>query len=172
MVTTILFGLYSAGVAIAVTLIGYFTGIDKTSTGSWFGWLSVPFLILFIWMAMNERKREDYNGNMSYGQCIGTGTLVGLFAGIAVAIFMYVYLTNINPGFVDFTIQKTQASMQSNPNMSADQIQKATSMTRQWFVPMGVLFALIGDVFFALIISLIVGAFVKTKEGESGVKAV
>jgi uncharacterized membrane protein YhfC len=171
MVTTILFGLYSAGVGIAVTLIEYFTGMDRTSAGSWFGWIGVPFLILFIWMAMNERKREDFNGMMTYGQCLGTGTLVGLFAGIVMAIFMYVYMTAINPGFVDFSIQKQQAAMVAR-QMDPDQIQRAVSITKQWFIPAGVGFALLGDTIFALIISLIVGAFVKTKEGESGVKEV
>jgi uncharacterized membrane protein YhfC len=172
MVTTILFGLYSAGVAIALTLIGYFTGMDRTSAGSWFGWLNAPFLILFIWMAMNERKREDFGGTITYGQCIGTGTLVGLFAGIVVGIFMYVYFTAINPGMIDYTIQKSQAAMQAQQQMSADQIQKAMSITRQWFIPAGVGGALFMSVLFALIFSLIVGAFVKTKDGESGVKEV
>ena len=171
MVTTILFGLYSAGVGIAITLIEYFTGMDRTGAGSWFGWLGVPFLVLFIWMAMNERKQEDYGGNMTYGQCIGTGTLVGLFAGIVVGIFIYVYFTAINPGFVDFMVQKQQAAMQAQ-QMDPEKLRGAMSMMKSMFIPFGVGGALLGDTIFALIISLIVGAFVKTKEGEAGVKEV
>ncbi len=171
MVTTILFGLYCAGVAIALTLIEYFTGIDKSGAGSWFGFLGTPFFILFIWMAMKERKQDDYGGTITYGQCIGTGTLVGLFAGIVMAIFMYVYFTAINPGFVDFTLQKQETAMQTK-QMSAEQVQVAMSMAKTWFVPIGVVGALLGDVIFALIISLIAGAFMKTKEGESEIKAV
>src|SRR5579863_2926402 len=106
MVTTILFGLYSAGVAIAITLIGYFTGLDKTSAFNWLPYISLPFFIFFLWKAMQERKTEDYGGTISYGQCLGTGVLVGLFAGIAVGIFMYVYSTTINPGMIDMIAQK------------------------------------------------------------------
>ena len=171
MVTTILFGLYSAGVAIVLTLIQYFTGIDRTSTANWFAWLNVPFLALFIWMAMKERKQEDYGGNMSYGQCIGTGTLVGLFAGIVMAIFMYVYFTAINPGIVDFIVQKQQAALQAQ-QMDPEKMQNAISMMKKMFIPFGIGGALFGSVIIALVISLIVGAFVKTKEGESGVRAV
>jgi len=171
MVTTILFGLYSAGVAIVLTLIQYFTGIDRTSTANWFAWLNVPFLVLFIWMAMKERKQEDYGGTISYGQCIGTGTLVGLFAGIVIAIFMYVYFTAINPSLVDFMVQKQQAAMQAQ-QMDPEKMRNAMSMMKSMFIPFGVGGALLGSVIFALIISLIVGALVKTNEGESGVKAV
>ena len=73
MLTTILFGLYSAGIAIAMTLIEYFTGMDKTGAANWLGYLSLPFLILFLWIAMNERKQDDFGGTISYGQCVGTG---------------------------------------------------------------------------------------------------
>jgi hypothetical protein len=171
MVTTVLFGLYSAGVAIVLTLIQYFTGIDRTSTANWLAWLNVPFLVLFIWMAMKERKEEDFGGTITYGQCIGTGTLVGFFAGIVGAIFTYVYFTSINPGIVDFTVQKQSAGMQAQ-QMDPEKLKAGMAMMKQWFIPIGVGGVLIGDVLFGLIISLIVGAFVKTKDGESGVKAV
>ncbi len=172
MVTAILFGLYSAGVAIAITLIGYFTGLDKTNAVNWMSWLGVPFFIFFLWMAMKERKQEDYGGTISYGQCIGTGVLVGLFAGIAVGLFMYVYTTAINPGMIDMIVQK-QADALRAQNMSADQIQKAQSYSKMFTSPpMMAAWSLVGDILMALIFSLIIGIFVKSKEGEGDVKSV
>ena len=113
MVTTILFGLYTAGVAIVITLISYFTGMDKSGAASWINYLVWPFMILFLWLAMKERKRDDFDGTISYGQCVGTGALTGLWAGIATGIFMYVYFTAINPGMVGVMIDKQQAALQA-----------------------------------------------------------
>jgi hypothetical protein len=172
MVTAILFGLYSAGVAIAITLIGYFTGLDKTDAFNWLPYVGLPFFILFLWMAMKERKQEDYGGTISYGQCIGTGVLVGIFAGIAVGIFMYVYSTAINPGMMDMIAQKQAEAMRAR-DMTPDQIQKAQSMSKMFTAPpMMAAFTFIGDVFGALIFSLIIGIFAKSKEGESEIKTV
>jgi uncharacterized membrane protein YhfC len=171
MVTTILFGLYSAAIAIAITLVGYFTGMDRTGAANWLGYLSLPFLILFLWLAMKERKQDDFGGTISYGQCVGTGALVGLFAGIVTAIFMFVYFTAINPGAIDFILQKQQEVMQSR-QMSSQDISNAMSKARQWFVPVAVFFAVVGDVFFATLFSLVLGIFAKTKEEPDAIKAV
>jgi hypothetical protein len=172
MVTAILFGLYSAGVGIAITLIGYFTGLDKTGASYWLGYLPLPFFILFLWMAMKERKQEDYGGTISYGQCIGTGVLVGLFAGIAMGIFMYLYSTAINPGMMDMVMQKQADAMRAQ-NMTADQIQKAQSYAKMFTSPaMMTAWTLGGDIVMATIFSLIIGIFVKSKPGEGEVKSV
>ena len=172
MVTAILFGLYSAGVAIAITLIGYFTGLDKTSAFNWLPYISLPFFIFFIWKAMKERKTEDYGDTITYGQCIGTGVLVGMFAGIVVGIFMYVYATSINPGMMDMIAQK-QAEAFRAQNLSADQIEKAQSYSKVFTSPgMMAATSFVGDVIMATIFSLIIAIFVKTKEGESEIKTV
>lgn len=172
MVTAILFGLYSAGVAIAVTLIGYFTGLDKTGAANWLPYIGLPFFILFLWMAMKERKQEDYGGTISYGQCLGTGVLVGIFAGLAVGIFMYIYATAINPGMMDMIAQKQAEAMQAK-NMSADQIKQAQTYTKMFTSPtMMVIFSFFGDVLMATVFSLIIGIFVKSKEGEGEIKTV
>ena len=171
MVTTILFGLYSAGIAIAITLIGYFTGMDKTGAVNWMSYVSWPFLILFLWLAIKERKQEDFGGTISYGQCVGTGALVGLWAGIVTAIFMYVYFVAINPGAIDFLLQKQQDIMQSR-QMDPQKISSAMSMARRLFIPFAVGGSVIGDVFFATLFSLILGIFARTKEEPDAIKAV
>ena len=171
MVTTILFGLYTAGVAIAITLISYFTGMDKSGSAGWINYLVWPFMILFLWLAMKERKQEDFGGTMSYGQCVGTGTLVGLWAGIATGIFMLVYFTSINPGIIDVMLQKQQAALQAQ-QMDPQKITKAMSWARQMFVPFATGGAIIGDVFFATLFALVIGIFVRTKETPDTIKAV
>jgi uncharacterized membrane protein YhfC len=169
MVTALLYGLYYAGVSIALTLIGYFTGMDRSDSSSWMSWLGIPFLILFLWLAMKERKREDYGGTITYGQCVGTGVLVGVFAGIVMAIFMYVYLTAINPGFMEFILDKQAKAVKES---GAENAQKSMEMMRNFALPFTVGASLIGSIAFATVISLIVAIFVRTKPEDAAVKTV
>ncbi len=171
MVTTILFGLYYAGVGIALTLIGYFTGIDRSAAGGWFGYLSLPFLALFLWLAMKERKEDDYGGTMSYGQGVGTGVLVGVWSGIVMAIFIFAYFTRINPGMIDFTLAKQEAAMQAR-QMDPTQISNAMAMAKKWFVPIAIVGSVLGSVFLATLFSLLIAIFTRTNPAQEEIKAV
>lgn len=164
MTITLLYGLYAAAVSIAMTLIIYFTGLWTSESSGWFGLVGYAFLIFFIYLAARERKQEDYDGVMSYGQGVGTGVMVGLLSGIVAAIFMWLYLTVINPEFVDVTIQRQADAMRHMQNMRPQDVDKAIEWTRKLFVPMGILGSLLMNVLVATLGSLIVAAFVKTKE--------
>ncbi|HEY3875866.1 MAG TPA: DUF4199 domain-containing protein [Candidatus Kapabacteria bacterium] len=171
MVTAILFGVYAAATGIVITLISYFTGMDKTGAGMWFGWISTVALIFFLWLAMKERKQEDYGGTISYGQCLGTGVMVGVVAGIIIAIFMYIYTTSINPDFNQM-IQQKQLNAWHAQGLTSEQISKAQSMAKFFTSPsMIAIWALLADVFFAFVASLIVAFFVRTKEEEMTITA-
>ena len=169
MVTTILFGLYTAGVAIVITLISYFTGMDKSGTSGWINYLAWPFMILFLWLAMQERKRDDFGGTISYGQCVGTGALMGLWAGIATGIFMYVYFTAIILGLIDVMLAKQQSTLQTQ-QIDPEKINKAMSWGRQMFIPFATGGAVIGDVFLGTVFGLILGIFARTKEEPDAIK--
>jgi hypothetical protein len=167
MVTTLLYGLYSGAVAIALTLIGYFTGMDKTSAGSWFGYLNLPFMILFIYLASKERK-EDFGGSLTYGQGVGTGVLVGLWAGIVTAIFMWIYLNYLNPGFIDMIVDRQRTAMLQAHKMSPQDVERMLTTVRRLAMPISVGGVLVSSVFFATIIALITSIFVQTKETAVG----
>ncbi|SRR5581483_1955445 len=171
MVTAILFGLYSAAVGIAVNLILYFAGLDKAPGAAWSG--IIPFLasVLFLYLAMKQRKEEDFDGTITYGQCIGTGALVGVFSGIVMAIFMYLYYTSIDPSMVDEIVRKSEAAMRER-NVPPDRMAQALSMTRSWAVPGTVLSMLFGSPAISTVLSLIIGLFVRTKPEEQAIKAV
>jgi hypothetical protein len=167
MVTSLLYGLYAGGVSIAIMLVSYFTGIWKTDANNLIGYLALPFLFLFIWLAMKERKQEDYGGVMSYGQGVGTGTMVGLFAGLLTGLFMWVYLNNINPDFTTTMIaQRAKDMQQSGSNMTAAQRDQAISMMEKFFTLFAVGGMIIWDVFIATVASLIIAVFVRTKPEE------
>jgi hypothetical protein len=166
MVTSLLYGLYAGAVSIALTLLAYSTGFWKSDSNTWLSYVAWAFLILFIYLATRERKREDFGGTMTYGQGVATGALVGLFAGLLVGIFMWVYLTNINPEFIDFIVQQRETIMHASKQMTAAQVDQAIDLTHKLFVPIAVVSAIFGNVVLATLAALIVSIFVRTKEGE------
>ena len=146
-------------------LIAYFTGMWQTDAAYWIGYLQYPFLFLFIWMAMKERKNEDYGGVMSYGQGVGIGTMVGLFSGLLLALFMWVYLNNINPEFQPWMVAQRAKDMQAS-NAPAAQREAAINMMERFFVLFAVGGSVIGQVFIAVVASLIIAIFVRTKPDD------
>lgn len=52
---------------------------------------------------------------MSFGQAIKIGMLIALFSAVGVAIFDYIYTTQINPDFstdyVEYSIKKMEATL-------------------------------------------------------------
>ena len=172
MVTTLLYGLYTAAVAIVLLLAQYFTGLDKTSAANWFGYLNLPFLAFFIYLAAKERKEEEFSGRLTYGQGVGTGALIGLWAGILTAIFMWLYLSYINPGFVDMIVERQRTALLQSGKTSAADINRISDATRKFAAPISIAVVLLSNVFFATIFSLIISIFVQTKEDSEGVKSV
>ena len=166
MMTAATYGMYSAAVSIAITLIEYFTGLDKSPNGRWIGFLGFIFLIIFIYLAEKARKEEELNGQMTYGQGVGTGTIVALVSSSILCIFMYIYMTYINPELIDYIVAEQQKQFAAQ-HMSAEQQATATRMLRMfsgsaWQSVM----VLVGGTLIGVVISLIVSIFVKTKEED------
>lgn len=164
MTTSFTYGLYSAGIAIVITLLEYFTGMDRSTSGRWIGFLGFVGLGFMMYLAIRERKREDFDGYITYGQSVGTGFLVALFSSIVVAIFMFVYLSRINPDMLDFMRQQVtdRFKEQGVPQAQQDQAMKWVNIS---ISPGGqAISALLGGTFFGLIIALIMSIFTRSKD--------
>ncbi len=168
MSTNITYGVYLAVAQIVLTLIGHFAGTDTSASGKWFGLLGFIPTIAILVLGIKARKEEDFGGVITYGQCVGTGTLIALFSGIISAIYLYVHFSYIAPEAVDFIRQQQAvamaAQMKGQPQASIDQAAKMASMfTSPLFMA---LWTLIMAPLFGLIIALIAGIFLKTKEED------
>lgn len=164
MTTSITYGLYSAGIGILITLLEYFLGIDKTPNGRWFGLIGMIGVIVMMYLAIRERKREDYDGYMTYGQSVGAGFMVGLFSSIVMAIFMFVYLSRINPELLDYTRDQVAQGFRDR-GMTADQQEQAMKWVNITTSPGGqAISTLLGGTLMGLVIALIMSIFTRSKE--------
>ena len=106
---------------------------------------------------------------MTLGQAIKLGLGIALIAGIIGVIFNYLLMNVIEPDMINQIMEKQQEAMiESNPNMTDQQLEAASEMTAKFMTPgMMAAFGLIGSLFFGFIISLITGLVMKRDKYKS-----
>ncbi len=119
-------------------------------------------LIACLLLAQKEFKDEQLGGYITFSQAFSAGFRFAIFAGLLVAVFMYLYLAFLNQNYLVQSFQAAKATM-AEKGMSDAGIQKAENMTLKW----GPLFSAFGIAIwyaiFGAIVSL-VGAAIFKKE--------
>jgi len=152
------------GVALIIfSLILYVVGINPVEKKIW-GLPSILILIAGIVYGTLKYRNDTLGGSISYGQALGTGVLIALFAGVLNSIYSYVFMTIIDPAFIDQIKMIAEEGM-IEKGMSDDQIERTMEVAgwaySPWYLTvMGV----VGNVFYGFIISLISSAFIKKEK--------
>jgi hypothetical protein len=109
---------------------------------------------------LNYRDKIQ-GGYAGFGKCLSTGVLISLMAGVLAAIFVFVYMTYINPGMIEQMMEKVQAQWEKQ-GLTSEQIEQASSMAKRFMGP-GIMtvFTVIGYGIMGTIIALIASAFIK-----------
>ena len=103
------------------------------------------------------------NGFVSYSQSLKIGTSVVFFASVILAFYTYIFVTFINPEYLENIIKiAEQEILNSDPEISDEDLDLALSMTQkmlqpQWMSTLSVL----GGTFMGFFYSLIISFFVK-----------
>ncbi|MFC2101442.1 DUF4199 domain-containing protein [Bacteroidota bacterium] len=158
-------GIVAGVLMIVYSLILYLLDQSLNANISWIGFL---FLIgAMIWGTLEYRKTLP-GGFMTYGKAFSASFMIVLFAAILIGIFTYLLYTVIAP---DLLVQVTelgrQRAIETNPEMTDEQIEQAMQMTSFFRGP--VVMAVSGfivQLIIGAIISLITSIFLK-KEDES-----
>ncbi len=163
MSTTLLYGLILVGGNILLTLVGYFLGYqtDKINDSTWFGLATFLFSVVMLWLGIRAVRDEQAAKGLSFGQGVGTGMLIALYAGFIGAIYIYLHFTFINLSFPDHLIEASRIKWAAM-NMPESAMEKAEQSIRAFTKPLiqavaGFGFSLVSS----LIISLITAAFLR-----------
>lgn len=151
------------GLALVIyTLLLYF--LDQSFNRT-LGYVSVVILAVGLVIGIKSFRDDVKGGVLSYGQGVGAGTVIGLYAGIVVAIFTYLLYTVIDPDLMGklltFTEEKIIESGSVPENMMDQVMDQRKMFLKPWILAVG---GVINNVFFSLIIALIASIFLK-KEG-------
>ncbi|MGV6828136.1 MAG: DUF4199 domain-containing protein [Flavobacteriales bacterium] len=155
------YGLILGLLTIVISVLAYVTNhhIDRP----W--WVTVLSIGVMIWAIVYGLKafKKENGGFMSLTEALKVGLAISLIAGIIGAIFNYIFITVIEPDFVNQVMEMSQQQMlEQNPDMSQEQIDMALSITEKFMNP-GIMsaMAIIMTLFFGFITALIAGLVMK-----------
>ena len=160
--TNLINGLILGLVGVVYSLVVYFLNLSFNKAQGYV-FMLVQIAVLFF---LVKSYRDNFkHGMMTYGEALGAGVIICLYYAIIMAIFTYLLYTVIDKGLLDKQLAFAEEMMQKKglPQASIDagMAMQKKMMTPAFMAPVSIL----GNMFWGLIISLIVAAFVR-KEGN------
>lgn len=125
----------------------------------------VGLVLLVVLMVLAHREfRKTHDGMMTYGQGVGSGTLLSVVSSIVSGVLAYVYVKFINTGYFAALLEAQRAALEQR-GITGARAEQAMAMTSAIMTPGAYFIAsLIFGVIGGLIIALLVSIF--TQEGD------
>lgn len=128
-------------------------------------WLSSAITVGFLFYAIRLYRTEN-DGFISLGQAIGLGTLISVVSGTIVSVFMVIYMKLIDGSIMEKQIEKQIEAMESR-GMSDEQIDASLSVSEIFTsAPALLIVGILGSALLGVIVSLIIGLFLKKERPE------
>jgi len=165
---TINVALMLALVLIIYSLILYF--LDQTFNRA-LGSLSFIILIAGLVLGIRSFRDDSRGGVLTYGQGVGAGTVISLYAGIISAIFGIIQFTLIDPDLIEKMYTFMEEQMIAQGRLPESLIEQQMVFMKKIMTPVTTpLFGIISNVFYGVLISLVVSIFFR-REGDAFKKA-
>ena len=160
MSNALLYGLLAGGAMIVFSLILFLLDLNQDNRVNWISYL---FLAGGMFLGAFEYRKKFTNGFMNYGKAFSLCFMTGLFAGILVSVFMFVFVKYIHPGFIQELLNLQREKLSLQQKMSEEQIDKTMEfMAKYIFTPGGfTIISLLTYASFSAIVSLILAIFLK-----------
>jgi len=160
-------GLILGLIGIVYTMVFYF--LDLT-TNRLQGWVFLLILIVILFLLVKSFRDNYRYGLITFGQAFGAGMIIFLYYAIISAVFAYILYAIIDPNLIDKQLAFTEGEMMKR-GLPQEAVDMSMSMQRKIMKPAIMApISIFGNMFYGLIMSLIVAAFVR-KEGNPLVDA-
>jgi hypothetical protein len=156
------YALILSGISILLTVL---SGTLKWDQNAWdfrlISWALTIGAMVYIIKHFRDTLNEGY---LRVGQGTGLSALTGLFQGIIMCIFMYVYLTSINSDMLVMMENEAIRGMEEQ-GLTESEIDQAMEISKAFMTP-GFIAAmmLVGSVFLTTLLGLIISAIMKKGE--------
>ncbi|MCF7559393.1 DUF4199 domain-containing protein [Sabulilitoribacter multivorans] len=129
--TVIKYGLYSLISGFVLFGLPFFLGMGVDfDYGELIGYTSMVLSLLFVYFGIKHYRDKVNNGKVSLGKAIGIGMLIALFSALGVAVFDYIYTSQINPDFASEYLEYSVKKMEET--LSAEELKvKTAELTQQ-----------------------------------------
>jgi hypothetical protein len=157
------YGLIDGALAFVVFLVVAMTGVRQ-------GWLTsgIAIAILVVLMVLAHRDfKKTHENMMTYGQGVGSGTLLAVIASALASILTYLYVSFINTGYPAAALKMQRAALEER-GLSGPQLDQSMAMVSAMMTPVGIVVSsLISGVVIGVIVALIVSAFTKARDPKA-----
>jgi hypothetical protein len=152
----VLFGLYSS-------LLMYLGYVLSYESSPFYRIFSFAFAILILYHAIMKFKKQNF-GHLKIKDAIKTGLAIGLVGGIIYAFYTYIHLSFINEEFLREVVDSIKNSTDTQGlELSDEEIAKRKEGAIDYYGSpfFYVTTNLVGSIFQALIVSLVIGLIKK-----------
>lgn len=158
------YGLIGGLIYCIYSLIGNMSGLTTGDFGtmatSLASLLVFPIAIALIVFAVKNHRDKQLGGYITIGRVILIGLVVTAISLVISNLFLYVYLSVIDPGYVDMMIGSMEEMM--GDWIPEEQLEQVLMETRKGFEPAGLMKnALIMIGIFGVIVSAVIGLIMK-----------
>ena len=121
-------------------------------------------IIGFLFYAISYYRDNVNSGYIAYSESLKLGTSVAFFSSVIMAFYTFVYITYLYADMLSNILEMTeQAVLQSNPEISEEELDLALEMTAKltqphWIMVMGIL----GGTFMGFFYSALISFFLKS----------
>lgn len=155
------YGLILGFLSIIFSVFRY--AIGKHLEQDWtVSFISFAFMFAVIGYGIYLFKQAN-EGYLTIGEGLKIGVGIALIGGIISVIYTLIFVTYIEPDFANqLIILQQEQILEKYPDFTDEQLEAASNMTKKFSSPFAMgAFAIIGSLFFGLIVSLIVSLFMK-----------
>jgi hypothetical protein len=154
------YGLINGVLAFVLFLIIAMAGVKQ-------GWLTtaISIAILVVLMVLAHRDfKKTHESMMTYGQGVGSGTLLSVIGTVVASILVFVYIRFINTGYPAAVLKMQRAALEER-GLSGAQLDQSMAMVGAMVSPVGIVVtSLVSGVVVGFIVALIVSAFTKARD--------
>jgi Protein of unknown function (DUF4199) len=158
----LILGLSSVLISVVVYVMGQH--LERPLWASLLGLVIMAAVIVYGLKAF----KYDNEGFLSVGEAIKVGLAISLIAGIISALYNFVFISFIEPDFVNQMLEISREKMiESNPSMTEEQMEMGLSISRKMMSP-GIMsaMAIVFTLFLGFIFSLVSGLIMKQNRPE------
>jgi hypothetical protein len=166
--TALRYGLIGSAVFVIYTLVSHLLGLTLPSSMSIMGLqflLSLTLTILILYFAVRHHRDQELGGYISFGRAFLVGLVVLAISTVVNNLFSLLYMTVIDPGFVDAAMESTE-EMMLNMGVDESMIEEQLDAARERMEPMSMLIqGILGGVVMSAVLSAIMAAIMKRNPG-------
>lgn len=165
--TAFKYGLLMAILSIILSIVFYILGVKPTSSLN-YALVVLGYVITFsgIFLAQKTYRDNVNHGVLSFGSALGIGMIAALVLGVIAAIYSYVFVTFIDPTFVENMLIE-QEQLLEEKGLSDEEIEMSMKIGRMFSGgPAMIIVSIIGKAVTGFIASLIGGLIFKRESND------